>query len=75
MVVGILSGCNTNQTFVRLSEISVAKVKSKKVTDLYLSNNEFGLTIHQVWMTGIYGNEIKVHLTDSSNFESMLKKH
>lgn len=74
LVVGIMSGCKSNQTLVRLSEISVVKVDTKKVTDLYIRDGGFGPSLYHAWMEGIWGNNIKVHLVDSNKFRIMCNK-
>jgi P pilus assembly chaperone PapD len=74
LVVGIMSGCKSNQTLVRLSEISVGKVETEKVTDLYIKNGGFGPFLYQAWMDGIWGNNVKVHLVDSVKFRNMCDK-
>jgi P pilus assembly chaperone PapD len=74
LVVGIMSGCKSNQTLVRLSEISVGKVETEKVTDLYIRNDGFGPFLYQAWMEGIWGKNVKVHLVDSVKFRIMCNK-
>jgi hypothetical protein len=73
ILVGIMSGCKSNQTLVQLSEISVAKV-DKEVTELYISDGGIGPSLYQAWMEGVWGNKIKVHLVDSAKFKIICKK-
>lgn len=68
LVVGIMSGCKSNQTLVQLSEISIVKIHTKKVTELYIKDGDLGSSLYHAWMEGVWGNKIKVHLVDSVKF-------
>lgn len=73
LVVGIMSGCKSNQTLVRLSDIAVGEVKTEKVTKLYIINSGFGPSLYKVWESGVYGKNIAV-LVDSTKFIDMYMK-
>jgi len=73
LVVGIMSGCSSTQTLVRLSDIAVGEVKTDRVTKLYIVNSGFGPSLYSVWESGVYGKNIAV-LTDSVEFKALFNK-
>jgi hypothetical protein len=72
LILGIMSGCMTNRTMVRLSDIAVGEVKMEKVTKLYILNSGFGQSLYKVWESGVYGENIAI-LVDSNSFNTLYR--
>jgi hypothetical protein len=71
LLLGIMSGCKTNQTLVQRSDVAFENIKTNEI---YICKCGTGTTIYQTWMTGIYGDTTKVHLIDSVEFEVLSNK-
>ncbi len=71
LVVGIMSGCASNQTFIKRSEVAIVSDDNKK---LYICDKNQGPMIYRQWLTGVYGDSTKVLLVDTATFNKMCKK-
>jgi hypothetical protein len=72
-IVVSMFGCKNNHSLVSFSDITVVKIESEKITDLYISDKGYGPYLYDTWRTGVYGNEIKVFLLDSVEFKKLYK--
>lgn len=69
LVVGIMSGCASNQTFVKHSDVVITSRGGK----VYICNCEIGRSIYEhCWSDSTKGTHAE--LTDSSTFQEMKKK-
>jgi hypothetical protein len=69
LLVGIMSGCASNQTFIKHSDVTIVKGN-----DLYISDEAQGPLIYRMWSSGCYGDSVKVHLVDTVTFNKLSKK-
>jgi hypothetical protein len=69
LVVGIMSGCASNQTFIKHSDVALVKGNN-----LYILNEGQGPLIYRMWKKGCYGDSAKVHLVNTVRFNKLCKK-
>ena len=70
IVVGLaIVGCQSPQTLIVKSDITVVNQDSTK---LWIKDTDFGRNLYNAWKTGVYGNDTKVYLLDSTRFNNLV---
>jgi hypothetical protein len=72
IIVGLaIVGCQSPQTLIVKSEFTVVNQDSTK---LWIKDTDFGKHLYNAWKSGVYGNDTKVYLVDSTGFENLVGK-
>ena len=66
LVVGIMSGCASNQTFIKHSDVVITSSNGK----VYICNCEHGPSIHKL----CWSDSTRAELIDSTMFQEIYKK-
>ena len=70
IVMGLaIVGCQSPQTLIVKSNITVVNQDSTK---LWIKDTDFGRTIYNAWKSGVYGDDTKVYLLDSTQFDNLV---
>jgi hypothetical protein len=70
IIVGLaIVGCQSPQTLIVKSDITVVNQDSTK---LWIKDTDFGRNLYNAWKTGVYGNDTKVYLLDSTQFDNLV---
>ena len=72
IIVGLaIGGCQSPQTLIMKSDFTAVNQDSTK---LWIKDTEFGKFLYKSWKNGVYGNDTKVYLLDSTEFNNLVGK-
>jgi len=72
IVMGLaIVGCQSPQTLIIKSDFTITNMDSTK---LWIKDTDFGKHLYDAWKTGVYGNDTKVYLLDSTEFNNLVGK-
>jgi hypothetical protein len=70
IIVGLaIVGCQSPQTLIVKSDFTVVNQDSTK---MWIKDTEFGRYLYKSWKTGVYGDDTKVYLLDSTRFDNLV---
>jgi hypothetical protein len=70
IIVGLaIGGCQSPQTLIMKSDFTAVNQDSTK---LWIKDTEFGKFLYKSWKNGVYGNDTKVYLLDSTEFNNLV---
>jgi|688.fasta_scaffold06268_8 hypothetical protein len=70
IVMGLaIGGCQSPQTLIMKSDFTAVNQDSTK---LWIKDTEFGKHLYNAWKTGVYGDDTKVYLLDSTEFNNLV---
>jgi hypothetical protein len=70
IIVGLaIVGCQSPQTLIVKSDFTAVNQDSTK---LWIKDSEFGRHLYKAWKSGVYGEDTKVYLLDSTRFDNLV---
>jgi len=72
IVMGLaIVGCQSPQTLIVKSDFTVVNQDSTK---MWIKDTDFGRNLYEVWKKGKFGDDTKVYLLDSTEFNNLVGK-